>query len=209
MVKIAPSILSADFTKLGEEIKAIEKAGADWVHVDVMDGHFVPNLTFGPFIVKQIRPLTKLPFDVHLMVHEPEKMLPWFIDAGADSLTVHFEACKDLTKTLKEIKSKGLLAGVSIKPKTKAEVLKPYLKDIDLVLVMSVEPGFGGQSFMPDQVEKIRQLKQMKKDLLVEVDGGINEKTAKVCIEAGADILVAGSYIFKSSDYNKIITSLR
>ena len=211
MVLIAPSILSADFSKLGEEIKELDRAGADLIHIDVMDGHFVPNLTYGIPIIKSIRPLTKCPFDVHLMVNDPDRMLEWFADAGADIITVHYEAAPNLNITLDTIKSLGKNTGVSIKPQTNPDILFPFLDKIDLILVMMIEPGFGGQTFMTEQVEKIKILKKMigDRDIKIEVDGGINADNAKLCKTAGADILVAGTYIVKSQNYKTSIDSLR
>lgn len=211
MVLVAPSILSADFTKLGEEIKKLTEAKADFIHVDVMDGHFVPNFTFGNFIVKQIRPLTEIPFDVHLMVTEPEKMVEMFADAGADIITIHIEASDNVVSILKKIKSLGKKAGISIKPNTPVDKILPFLEYLDLILVMTVEPGFGGQSFMNSQLSKIREIKKAIADrnIKIEVDGGIVPETAKLCIEAGADILVAGSYVFKTPDYKSNIKDLK
>ena len=211
MVLIAPSILSADFSCLKEEVVALSQAGADLIHLDIMDGHFVPNLTFGPTVVKSIRDCTKLPFDVHLMVENPQDMISWFAKAGADIITIHAESTKHLDKLLAEIKSYGIKAGVSLNPSTPETVLEYVLDKIDVVLVMSVNPGFGGQSFIPSSVEKIAKIKSMikGKDIKIEVDGGINPLTAAECVAAGADILVAGSAILNSGDYKKNIEVLR
>ena len=211
MVLIAPSILSADFSCLKEEVVALSQAGADLIHLDIMDGHFVPNLTFGPTVVKSIRDCTKLPFDVHLMVENPQDMISWFAKAGADIITIHAESTKHLDKLLAEIKSYGIKAGVSLNPSTPETVLEYVLDKIDVVLVMSVNPGFGGQGFIPSSVEKIAKIKSMikGKDIKIEVDGGINPLTAAECVAAGADILVAGSAILNSGDYKKNIEVLR
>src|SRR5690606_15571784 len=204
MVKIAPSILSADFAKLGEEIKEVEAHGADYIHVDVMDGHFVPNITIGPLIVEAIRPVTSLPLDVHLMVENPDEFIPEFAKTGADILTVHQEACVHLDRTIQLIKDNDVKAGVVINPATPAELLKPILPNVDLVLVMTVNPGFGGQKFIEGAVEKIRQLRTWREEMSlsyeIEVDGGVNVETIKLCTDAGADVLVAGSAIFDKSD---------
>ena len=214
-VYIAPSILSADFNKLGEELNSIEKAGAEYVHFDVMDGHFVPNISFGIPVLKSISHSHHMVNDVHLMIENPLKYAEEFIKAGADIVTFHLEAvspseCKELIKL---IHSLGKKVGISIKPKTDPKEVLPYLKDIDLILVMSVEPGFGGQSFMPNALEKIQILRQEidqnNYQTLIEVDGGINEETAKLCKNAGVDILVAGSYIFSSENYVETMRKLR
>lgn len=199
-IKIAPSILSADFSKLGDEIRAIESAGADYIHMDVMDGHFVPNLTFGAPIIKSLRAVSKLPFDVHLMISPVDNLIPDFIAAGADIITVHPESGPHLHRTLQIIKNAGKKAGVSLNPATPVEAVQNVLDQIDLILVMTVNPGFGGQQFIASQLDKIRALRQMidasKRPIELEVDGGINADTAKQVIEAGADVLVAGTATF-------------
>lgn len=210
MIYISPSILSADFANLERDIKLIEVAGADWVHVDVMDGHFVPNITIGVPVVASIRKVTKLPLDVHLMIENPEKYVEPFAKAGANILTFHYECGSDIQKTIDLIKSFGLKVGLSIKPKTSPENILPYLKDLDLVLVMTVEPGFGGQKFMQDCAEKIPVIKKhASENLIIQVDGGINAETARICTSYGANSLVAGSYIYKSCDIQAAIKSLR
>lgn len=211
MVLIAPSILAADMANLKSEVEAVTAAGADMLHLDIMDGHYVPNLTFGPGLVKTLRPYTRLPFDVHLMVSEPEVMVPWFVAAGADIITVHYEAAVHLDRTLAEIRAAGKKAGISLNPATPENVLEYVLDKLDLILVMSVNPGFGGQSFIPSQLEKIQRIKSMigGRNIQIEVDGGINPMTAAECIAAGADILVAGTSVFSGGDYRKNIESLR
>ncbi len=205
-VKIAPSILSADFGKLNEEIASIENF-SDLIHIDVMDGHFVPNITIGAPVVKCIK--SSLPLDVHLMIENPENFIKDFAEAGADRIIVHSEACKDLAGVLNKIIESGVKAGVSIKPKTSVEEIKDVFNIVDEVLVMTVEPGFGGQKFMNDMVEKISQLREMGFDKDIAVDGGINAETSQSCREAGANILIAGSYIFKAKDRRQAIESLR
>ena len=234
MTIISPSILSADFANLERDIRRVEDAGADWLHIDVMDGHFVPNITIGVPVVKSIRKITKLPLDVHLMIENPEKYIEPFAASGADVITFHYEAVDDNSGKLKvesgklnnfqlstfnfqlikeiinKVHSFGIKAGMSIKPKTPAEVVFPYLNDLDMVLVMTVEPGFGGQKFMEDCAEKIRLIKEkVPSNLIIQVDGGINAETAKICKSNGANCLVAGNYIYKSDDIKQAIKSLK
>ena len=213
MVKIAPSILSADFSKLGEEIKDVERGGADYIHVDVMDGHFVPNITIGPLIVDSIRPITKLPLDVHLMIENPDQYIEDFAKAGADYITVHVEACRHLHRTIQLIKSLGVKAGVVLNPATPVQLIEPIIEDLDMVLLMSVNPGFGGQKFILSVLTKIKQVKEMSEqkglNLEIEVDGGVNEETALLCVEAGATVLVAGSAVFNQSDRRDAISRLK
>ena len=213
--RIAPSILSADFARLGEEVKAVSTAGADYIHVDVMDGHFVPNLTIGPNVVKSIRSYSTLPFDVHLMISNPDQYLKDFADAGADIITVHAEAVHHLHRTLQSIKSLGKKSGVSIVPSTPASALAHVMDMVDLILVMTVNPGFGGQSFITSQLEKVQTLRKMidasGRMIDLEVDGGINPDTAKKVVAAGADVLVAGAAVFKgdAAQYAHNIKALR
>ena len=214
MVKIAPSVLSADFAFLKEEIDSIKDGGADWIHYDVMDGHFVPNISFGYSILKDLSKVTDLYLDVHLMISDPRKYVDEFIKANASLITFHVEAMNSIEETnelIDYIHSQGCDAGISIKPNTPVSEIEPFLDGLDLVLVMSVEPGFGGQSFMDIALDKIKQLKvlQDQYDFYIEVDGGINEQTGLLCKEAGSDVLVAGSYVFNSDDRKKAIESLK
>jgi ribulose-phosphate 3-epimerase len=210
-VYIAPSILSADLTCLGNKVKLVEEAKADWLHIDIMDGHFVPNLSFGPAIVKNLDKMVKIPQDVHLMVQEPQKFIDPFVKAGASALTIHAEARGNIRETLKQIKKAGLWCGLSIKPDTNAATLVPYLDILDLILVMSVYPGFGGQEFLPKSTEQINQVAKLAKDhnILVEVDGGINRQTAKIARKAGAQALVAGAAIFGQTDIKQALADIR
>ncbi len=213
MVKIAPSILSADFAKLGEEIADVEKGGADFIHVDVMDGHFVPNITIGPLVVEAIRPITKLPLDVHLMIESPDQYIEAFAKAGADYISVHVEACRHLHRTIHYIRSFGVKPGVVLNPATPVGSLQHIIADVDMVLVMSVNPGFGGQKFIPEALTKIYQIKELATEknpsLEIEVDGGVNTNTAKLCVEAGATVLVAGSAIYNEKDRARAIAAIR
>jgi ribulose-phosphate 3-epimerase len=207
-ILIAPSILSADFSKLGQEIKDVERAGADWIHIDVMDGHFVPNITIGPVVVKSIRPVTKLPLDVHLMIRNPEAYIESFVKAGADIITFHIEVEEDPREIIKLIKYFKKKVGVSVKPKTEIKKLEPVLSMVDMVLVMTVEPGFGGQGFIFDCLPKIEEIRKIfRKD--IEVDGGVNDSTAAEVIKSGANIIVAGTSVFGTKDYAQAIKNLR
>ncbi len=212
-VLVAPSILSASFARLGEEIAAVEDAGADWLHVDVMDGRFVPNITIGPPVVKSIRKVTKLPLDCHLMIVEPERFVDAFAEAGADTITIHVEACTHLHRTLSHIRSLGKRAGVTMNPSTSEETIRYVLDVVDQILVMSVNPGFGGQSMIPSSLQKVAAIRKMidERNLPIdlEIDGGMNPETAKLAIAAGARVLVAGSAVFDTKDYKAAIAAIR
>ena len=218
MLELSPSLLSADFTNLKSDIEVLDKNGVKYLHLDVMDGMFVPNISFGPMIIKQLRPLTNMVFDVHLMIEDPDRYVQSFKDAGADILTVHYEACKHLHRTISYIKSLGMKAGVSLNPATNIDVLDYVLEDLDLVLIMSVNPGFGGQSFIPSALDKIKNLKEKIKErnlnVIVEVDGGVKTTNVKDIIEAGADLIVSGSDVFADKEnrikaYNDIFNNYK
>ncbi|MDR4478681.1 MAG: ribulose-phosphate 3-epimerase [Nitrospira sp.] len=212
-IRIAPSILSADFARLADEVARVEEAGADWLHIDVMDGHFVPNLTVGPPIVEALRKVTTLPLDVHLMMTNPDAFIQEFAEAGADSLTVHVETCPHLHRTVQSIKERGVKAGVTLNPATPVGTLSEIVRDADLILVMSVNPGFGGQQFIPSSLQKIAEVRTLidrtQSRALLEVDGGVKPDNVKEILAAGAEVLVAGSAVFSSHDYAAAITALR
>ena len=205
---VSPSILSSDFSRLGEEIKKLEENGADWIHIDVMDGHFVPNLTIGAPVVKSLRKITKLPLDVHLMIDNPKTYIKDFALAGADIITFHYEAVNNVKPLIDEIHSYNIKAGISIKPKTPSNAIFEYIDIVDLILIMTVEPGFGGQKFMQNCADKIKDFKNIKYNKIIEVDGGINDITGKYCTNLGANALVAGNYIFSSDNMKQAIKSL-
>ncbi len=213
MVKIAPSILNADFSCLGEQIRSVEQGGADWIHLDIMDGHFVPNITIGPMVVQAVRRVTRLPLDVHLMISDADRYIDDFHQAGADLITVHVEACPHLWRTLETIRERGCKTGITLNPATPLTVLQPVLHLVDLVLIMSVEPGFGGQKFIPDSLHRIKQLSSWRREhkykYLIEVDGGIDINTAPQVVAAGADVLVIGKAIFSQADIPAAVQAIR
>ncbi|MFS0574270.1 ribulose-phosphate 3-epimerase [Sporosarcina sp. 179-K 3D1 HS] len=213
MIKIAPSILSADFSKLAEEVKEVEAAGAELIHIDVMDGHFVPNITMGPIVVEALRPVTNLPLDVHLMIENPDAYIEAFADAGADYITVHVEACRHLHRTLQLIRSKGVKSGVVLNPHTPVESILHVLDEVDMVLFMTVNPGFGGQKFIHSVIPKVKQLADIIKErgllIEIEIDGGINEETIIPCVEAGATIFVAGSAIYNAPNRAEALQKIK
>lgn len=211
---LAPSILNSDFSRLGESVEAVARGGADWVHLDVMDGHFVPNLTIGPVVVEAVRGRTTLPLDCHLMVNDPERMVPWFADAGANSITIHAEATQDLPALIRLIKGRGARAGVSLRPATPLEALEPVLSELDLVLIMSVNPGFGGQKFMPDALERSKTLRARldalgRFDADIEMDGGISQANAREVLSAGVNALVVGTAIFRQPDVEHAVRDFK
>lgn len=212
-MKVAPSILSANFATLGEDVKKVEALGADWIHIDAMDGQFVPNLTLGANIVEGLRPITKLPLDCHLMIQDPERFVPAFAKAGADYISVHVEATNHIHRTIQLIKSEGVKAGIVINPGTPVSAIEPVLSMVDLVLVMTVNPGFGGQAFILETLDKVRQLVALREEkgyhYLIEVDGGVKADTAKLCREAGVDVAVAGSYVYYADDIKQAIDSIK
>jgi ribulose-phosphate 3-epimerase len=213
MIKIAPSLLAADFSNLGKQIAEAEAGGADWIHLDVMDGHFVPNITFGPPLVKTVRNCTALPLDVHLMMENPDKFIPLFRSAGADIITVHQETCPHLFRTLQTIKEVGSKAGVALNPATPVALIQEVLEEVDLILIMTVEPGFGGQHFIKNTLRKIQEARRMidqsTREIFLEVDGGIDRTTGHSVVEAGADVLVAGTAVFKTGSITQALSSLR
>ncbi len=213
MIQVSPSVLAADFSRLGEEILDVYHAGASMIHLDVMDGLFVNNISFGIPVIASLRKVCDIVFDVHLMIEKPERYIKQFVDAGADLITIHYEACEEIEKTLKQIRSYGKKAAISVKPGTPIDVVFPYLSLCDMILIMTVEPGFGGQSFMYDMLEKVRVLRKKIETegyhFDIQVDGGVNEETAKLCVSSGANILVAGSAVFRSQDKRAIISALK
>lgn len=213
MVKVAPSILAADFANLQSEVQLVDQAGADWIHIDVMDGHFVPNITMGALVVDAIRPHTKLPLDVHLMIENPDQYIESFVKAGADIITVHVEACRHLHRTLQHIKSQGIQCGVVLNPHTPISTIEHVLEEVDVVLFMTVNPGFGGQSFIPSVLKKVKQLADLKQQhgytFEIEIDGGVNKETAKECVAAGATVVVAGSAIYGASDKMQALRDIK